>query len=88
MIDAFFGFGQGLMGGAWPAVWALIKIVCVLLPLMGCVAYLTLWERKAIGFTQLRMGPNRIGPFGLLQPIADALKLLTKEIIIPTAASK
>src|SRR5665647_2711967 len=88
MIDAFFGFGQGLMGGAWPAVWALIKIICVLLPLMGCVAYLTLWERKAIGFTQLRMGPNRIGPFGLLQPIADALKLLTKEIIIPTAASK
>jgi NADH-quinone oxidoreductase subunit H len=59
-----------------------------LLPLMGCVAYLTLWERKAIGFTQIRLGPNRVGPFGLLQPIADALKLLTKEIIIPTAASK
>jgi NADH-quinone oxidoreductase subunit H len=55
---------------------------------MGCVAYLTLWERKAIGFTQIRLGPNRVGPFGLLQPIADALKLLTKEIIIPTAASK
>jgi len=60
----------------------------VLLPLMGCVAYLTLWERKAIGFTQIRLGPNRVGPFGLLQPIADALKLLTKEIIMPTAASK
>ncbi len=50
--------------------------------------YLTLWERKAIGFTQIRLGTNRVGPFGLLQPIADALKLLTKEIIIPTAASK
>ncbi|MBI5907412.1 MAG: NADH-quinone oxidoreductase subunit NuoH [Burkholderiales bacterium] len=93
MIDAIFGFGQGLFGGiwpgtVWPVLWALIKIVCVLLPLMGCVAYLTLWERKAIGFTQIRLGPNRVGPFGLLQPIADALKLLTKEIIMPTAASK
>jgi NADH-quinone oxidoreductase subunit H len=93
MIDTMYGFGQGLMGGIWPqgiwpVLWALIKIVCVLLPLMACVAYLTLWERKAIGFTQIRLGPNRVGPFGLLQPIADALKLLTKEIIIPTAASK
>ena len=93
MIDAIHAFGQGLGGGIWPTtlwpvIWTLIKIVCVLLPLMGCVAYLTLWERKAIGFTQIRLGPNRVGPFGLLQPIADALKLLTKEIIIPTAASK
>jgi NADH-quinone oxidoreductase subunit H len=59
-----------------------------LLPLLGCVAYLTLWERKAIAFTQLRQGPNRVGPRGLLTPIADALKLLTKEIIVPAAASK
>ncbi len=93
MIDGIYATGQGLMGGIWPAtiwpvLWVLIKIVAVLAPLMGCVAYLTLWERKAIGFTQVRLGPNRIGPFGLLQPIADALKLLTKEIIIPTAASK
>ena len=89
MIDTFYQSGLGLMGAtAWPVVWTLIKIVAVLLPLMGCVAYLTLWERKAIGFTQIRLGPNRVGPFGLLQPIADALKLLTKEIIMPTAASK
>ena len=94
MIDAIFAFGQGLMGaswwsgGAWPVIWTLIKIVLVLLPLMGCVAYLTLWERKAIGWTQIRIGPNRVGPLGLLQPIADALKLLTKEIILPTVANK
>src|SRR3954469_4302798 len=55
---------------------------------MGAVAYLTLWERKAIGFTQIRPGPNRVGPFGLLTPIADALKLMTKEIILPTVANK
>jgi NADH-quinone oxidoreductase subunit H len=72
---------------AWPVLWALLKIVAVLLPLLGCVAYLTLWERKAIGFTQIRKGPNRTGPWGLLQPIADALKLLTKEIILPEKAT-
>jgi NADH-quinone oxidoreductase subunit H len=89
MIDSLYLAGQGLIGPTlWPVVWTLIKIVAVLLPLMGCVAYLTLWERKAIGFTQVRIGPNRVGPGGLLQPIADALKLLTKEIIMPTAASK
>jgi NADH-quinone oxidoreductase subunit H len=94
MIDAVFAFGQGLVGAtwwtgaAWPVIWNLIKIVLVLLPLMGCVAYLTLWERKAIGWTQIRIGPNRVGPLGLLQPIADALKLLTKEIILPTVANK
>jgi NADH-quinone oxidoreductase subunit H len=89
MIESLYLAGQGLLGPTlWPVVWNLIKIVAVLLPLMGCVAYLTLWERKAIGFTQVRLGPNRVGPGGLLQPIADALKLLTKEIIMPTAASK
>jgi NADH-quinone oxidoreductase subunit H len=89
MIESLYLAGQGLLGPTlWPVIWNLMKIVAVLLPLMGCVAYLTLWERKAIGFTQVRLGPNRVGPGGLLQPIADALKLLTKEIIMPTAASK
>jgi NADH-quinone oxidoreductase subunit H len=72
----------------WLVVWSLIKIVAVVLPLMGAVAYLTLWERKAIGWSQIRPGPNRVGPFGLLTPIADAVKLIFKEIIRPTAANK
>jgi NADH-quinone oxidoreductase subunit H len=94
MIDMIYNTGLGLSAAgwwtslAWPVIWNLIKIVVVVAPLMGAVAYLTLWERKAIGFTQIRVGPNRIGPLGLLQPIADALKLLTKEIILPTVANK
>jgi NADH-quinone oxidoreductase subunit H len=89
MIDTFNEFGSGLLGGTlWAVVWTIIKIVAVVLPLMGCVAYLTLWERKAIGWTQIRPGPNRVGPFGLLTPIADAVKLIFKEIIRPTAANK
>ena len=80
--------GAGLLGPVWPLVWTLIKIVCVVAPLMGLVAYATLWERKFIGWIQIRIGPNRVGPAGLLQPIADALKLLFKEIIIPARASK
>ena len=79
-------WAQGLY--LWPAIWALIRIVAVLLPLLGLVAYLTLWERKAIAWTQIRPGPNRVGPLGLLTPIADAVKLIFKEIIRPTAANK
>ena len=88
MLDEFQALGGSLFGGAWPVVWTLIKIVALLAPLMGCVAYLTLWERVAIGWSQLRPGPNRVGPRGLLTPIADAIKLLFKEIIVPTAANK
>ncbi|GAC1529212.1 MAG: NADH-quinone oxidoreductase subunit NuoH [Ramlibacter sp.] len=94
MIDSIYGFGNGLIGApwwsaaGWPVLWTLFKIVVVVLPLMGAVAYLTLWERKAIGWTQLRPGPNRTGFGGILQPIADAFKLLTKEIILPTVADK
>ena len=87
MIAELYNLGLGLWPApwwttlAWPILWNLVKIVAVLLPLMGCVAYLTLWERKAIGWTQIRPGPNRVGPYGLLTPIADAVKLIFKEII-------
>ena len=86
-IDSLQANGQALLGGAWPVVWTLIKIMVVVLPLLGCVAYLTYWERKLIGFIQLRIGPNRVGPGGFLQPIADAIKLLFKEVITPARAN-
>ncbi|MBI2294166.1 MAG: NADH-quinone oxidoreductase subunit H, partial [Betaproteobacteria bacterium] len=79
---------EQLFGPAWPAVWTLAGIVAIVAPLMLGVAYLTLWERKVIGWMQVRIGPNRVGPLGLLQPIADGLKLLVKEIIVPAGASK
>ena len=89
MFDALHQFGNATLGAnLWLVLWSLIKIVAVVLPLLGCVAYLTLWERKAIGWSQIRPGPNRVGPYGLLTPIADAVKLIFKEIIRPTAANK
>jgi len=86
-VDSFTAGGSNLLGPVWPLAWTMIKILCVLLPLMGLVAYATLWERKLIGWIQIRIGPNRVGPGGLLQPIADAVKLLLKEIVVPTKAS-
>ncbi len=85
---------QELFGPAWPAVWTLAKIMMIVVPLMLCVAYLTLAERKVIGYIQVRIGPNRVTFFGIpwlggwAQPIADGLKLLVKEIIVPTGANK
>jgi NADH-quinone oxidoreductase subunit H len=80
--------GQSFLGYYWPLVWNLVKIIAVVAPLMGAVAYLTLWERKVIGWMHVRHGPNRTGPAGLLQPIADGVKLLLKEIVVPAKSSK
>jgi NADH-quinone oxidoreductase subunit H len=65
----------------------LAKILIIVVPLMLCVAYLTYAERKVIGYMQLRIGPNRVGPRGWLQPIADAVKLMFKEVIIPAKSN-
>ena len=72
----------------WPVVWIVIKIVLIVAPILTAVAYLTYAERKVIGAMQLRRGPNVVGPFGLLQPIADGVKLFLKETIIPAGANR
>jgi NADH-quinone oxidoreductase subunit H len=80
--------GLNLLGPLWMPLWTLVKIVIIVAPIMGGVAYLTLAERKILGFMQVRPGPNRVGYWGLLQPLADGIKLLMKEIIIPSNANK
>jgi len=94
MSDWLFSLGQTLIDAswwvemAWPLIWALLKVTVVLMIVLGAVTYATLWERKLLGWVQIRLGPNRVGPWGLLQPIADALKLMTKEIVRPAASDK
>ncbi len=75
-------------GYVWPAAIIVAQIVAIVAPLLGAIAYLTLAERKVMAAMQLRRGPNVVGPFGLLQPVADGLKLMFKETIIPSGASR
>lgn len=87
-LDTIESHGVALLGPTvWLVVWTLVKIIAIAVPIMLCVAQLTFWERKMIGFMHVRRGPNRVG-FGHLQPYADAIKLLTKEVIIPSQANK
>jgi NADH-quinone oxidoreductase subunit H len=87
-LQSSLGSSWAAVAPVWPAVWALLKVVSVLLPVVAAVAYLPYFERKVIAYMHVRIGPNRVGPFGLLQPIADALKLVFKEVITPTKANK
>ena len=79
---------QNVLGPWWLPIWTLVKVVVIAVPLILGVAYLTYVERKVIGWMQVRIGPNRVGPLGLLQPFADVLKMLFKEIIVPSGASR
>ncbi|CAG0124240.1 NADH-quinone oxidoreductase subunit H [Rhodocyclaceae bacterium] len=88
LLQAIEQMGQSLLGVAWVPVWTLVKIVAIVAPLMIGIAYLTLAERKVIGYMQVRIGPNRVGYYGLLQPLADGIKLMFKEIIIPTGSNR
>ena len=79
------GFWEGY---AWPTLITVAQILAMMIPLLIAVAYLTFAERKVLAAMQMRKGPNVVGPFGLLQPFADGLKLLFKETILPAGANR
>jgi NADH-quinone oxidoreductase subunit H len=92
MFGSLLAWAEGIWS-ALPAalqfvIVVLVKIVVVLVPLILGVAYFTYWERKVLGWMQRRLGPNRVGPWGLLQPFADVIKMLIKEIVVPANANK
>jgi len=88
MIELLLSFWDMVPAGLQTLLVIILKIVVIAVPIMLSVAYITLAERKVIGYIQVRIGPNRVGPRGLLQPIADGLKLVLKEVIIPTNANR
>lgn len=88
-VAAVDAWGANLIGELpWLVVWTIAMILIIAFPIIICVAFLTLWERRLIGYMHIRRGPNRVGPGGILQPFADVLKLLTKEVIVPARANK
>ena len=87
-LFGLWNFVWSIVEPVWPLIWTLIKIIVIVAPVMIGVAYLTYAERKILAYMQVRVGPNRVGPYGLLQPIVDGIKLLFKELIIPLHANK
>ena len=87
-MESLLSAVREMLGPAWLPLWTVVKIVAIAVPLILCVAYLTFWERKVIGWMQVRIGPNRVGPWGLLQPFADVIKMLFKEIVVPSGSNR
>ena len=88
IMESALAFWAGLPAELQLTLTAVFKIVILLVPLILGVAYFTYWERKIIGWIQNRLGPNRVGWKGLLQPFADLIKMLFKEVIVPTNANR
>jgi NADH-quinone oxidoreductase subunit H len=87
-MEAIVAPVRDLLGPAWLPLWTIAKILVIAVPVILCVAYLTYAERKVIGWMQVRVGPNRVGPYGLLQPFADVIKMLFKEIVVPSGSNR